>query len=965
MGRQFWQGKHTGNPENVGAGARNVVAGLASAREASSLPAILNMRDLVVFMVLIVVSVWGNNSTQIGGPAAFLYWILGTLTFLLPTAFVTQWLGRRFPGQGAPYLWASRIIGPDWGFFVAFCAWLPGITAVVSIQEGSLTFIQYFIPGITHTSLLQGILMLLMLLVATAFTCIPLRWLRYMLLIMVALFLSVFLFQGAAGVWWLSSGHAPAVDLTIPHTWLPGGGNVAVYGVVILTLLGVDIPQLLGNEIHHGQAGSRRATNYVWWGSAITFLAYITGTFAVMVIVPPARSSLLGANVEVIQIVFGPLAARIMIYLLAISEFASTVVCLLLYSRLLVAVAHDRRLPACLTRTNRSGVPVTSIVVQSAIIAAIIIVSFIAIPTIFGAFANPDTLTLETYTVLLAGSTALAAFSNALLFLFALRHLFRRRRRKRVSARLWACMLGLSLVGIAASLSGVAATVFSSWLPTLIPDGSWAVLTCSVILVSVAVGWIGSEVPRMRALLSEQKRVTLREAHVRAQLQEAYDQQQLLLSEVDRLYREQALAAVTDAITGLPNHRAIMTRIDEEVARCQRNGEHCAVIFVDLDHFKQVNDTWGHRAGDAILHEVARRLRNTLRVEDVVGRYGGEEFAVVLSETEPEQAAQAAERLRAAIALQPVTWQAEEQDEISCIPVTASFGLAIYGVHGFTREVLIECADKAMYQAKQSGRNRVCVADVRAQITTPEFIAPDRGRPQRSPPITVPPPPLRDETIAAGGDKPSPYSHRPATEIIAIQALTAAASAHDRGTDEHAHRMVQLAEATALKMHRSAEEIYLIRLAALFHDIGKIGIPDTILHKPGPLNAQEWVIMRRHPEIGQQIMEQVGGVFGLLASIVVAHHERWDGSGYPRGLAGEAIPISARILTIVDSYDAMTSRRPYREPLSSTEARKELQRCAGSQYDPTVVEAFLYVLDDMEADQWPYGSSVALSIETV
>ncbi len=140
----------------------------------------------------------------------------------------------------------------------------------------------------------------------------------------------------------------------------------------------------------------------------------------------------------------------------------------------------------------------------------------------------------------------------------------------------------------------------------------------------------------------------------------------------------------------------------------------------------------------------------------------------------------------------------------------------------------------------------------------------------------------------------------------------------------------------------------MIRLAALLHDLGKIGIPDAVLHKPGPLTAEEWAIMRGHPEIGQQILAQVGGVFALLSRIVVAHHERWDGKGYPHGLAKEAIPIGARILSVVDSYDAMLSDRPYRKPLSAAQARAELRRCSGSQFDPIVVAAFLQVLDEGE-----------------
>jgi putative nucleotidyltransferase with HDIG domain len=170
-------------------------------------------------------------------------------------------------------------------------------------------------------------------------------------------------------------------------------------------------------------------------------------------------------------------------------------------------------------------------------------------------------------------------------------------------------------------------------------------------------------------------------------------------------------------------------------------------------------------------------------------------------------------------------------------------------------------------------------------------------------------------------------------------------SACDHDTYEHSYRIAHSALGVARSLQLSQEKVCLVYLAALLHDIGKVTIPDAILKKRGPLNDDEQEIMRLHPQIGQHMLAQAGGVFGQLAAIVVAHHERWDGLGYPGGLAGEHIPVLARIVAVVDSFDAMTSSRGYRRPLSEAEADAELEICAGSQYDPRVVAAFLSMCD--------------------
>ena len=410
------------------------------------------------------------------------------------------------------------------------------------------------------------------------------------------------------------------------------------------------------------------------------------------------------------------------------------------------------------------------------------------------------------------------------------------------------------------------------------------------------------------AFLSISYAITTKRAVIRAdrtaELEHAYASLEVAHTAIQR-------QAMTDGLTGLPNHGAIVEQIEKELRLCQSNQRNCAIIFVDVDHFKSINDTWGHAAGDAVLYEVGQRLHEGIRKDDSIGRYGGEEFAILLSNIEQSQAFDLAERLRCSLAEAPCLWQQEETQAVISIPLTASFGLATYPLDGFTASGLLDTADAAMYTAKHTGRNRVCLPDEADEASLKE--EKNQQLPQ-----------YNEQSI--------------------LQTMSTMATLHDQDTQAHANRMIRLAEATMRVLGRSQEEITLLRLAAQLHDIGKIGIPDAILHKPGPLTQDEWGVMRQHPEIGQQILTQARGQFELVSHIIVAHHERWDGQGYPYGLAGQEIPLGARILSVVDAYDAMTSSRPYREALSEAKACEELEHGAGSQFDPQVANAFLQVL---------------------
>ncbi|HEV2656189.1 MAG TPA: GGDEF domain-containing protein, partial [Ktedonobacteraceae bacterium] len=201
--------------------------------------------------------------------------------------------------------------------------------------------------------------------------------------------------------------------------------------------------------------------------------------------------------------------------------------------------------------------------------------------------------------------------------------------------------------------------------------------------------------------------ITTKKAILQADRTIEVEQAHSALTEAYAIIERQVLH---DALTDLPNHRTIIAEIERELAHCQSSQRNCAIIFVDVDHFKQINDTWGHGAGDAVLCMVGQRLRDGVRKDDTVGRYGGEEFAILLTDIEQHEAFELAERLRDAIATQPYIWQVDEKQALA-IPVTASFGLAVYPLDGVTRKELIERADAAMYVAKHSGRNRVCLPD--------------------------------------------------------------------------------------------------------------------------------------------------------------------------------------------------------------------------------------------------------------
>jgi diguanylate cyclase (GGDEF)-like protein/putative nucleotidyltransferase with HDIG domain len=377
---------------------------------------------------------------------------------------------------------------------------------------------------------------------------------------------------------------------------------------------------------------------------------------------------------------------------------------------------------------------------------------------------------------------------------------------------------------------------------------------------------------------------------------------QLMLKNEQLLDTHLELQASHEAL----NHRALMETLERDLAHARRHQRPYTVILCDIDHFKALNDSYGHPVGDAILQEFTHVVRELLRAEDNIGRWGGEEFILLLPDTHLVGAETVAERLRATIA-------SHSFQTGGGIHLTCSVGVAVFPDHAHERAPLLDAADKAMYAAKHLGRNQVRMAhDTAVQEMTVQREAGDS----------------RDEQALMG----------------TVKALADMLAARDRYTGEHTSSVGTLAMQIALALGLGAAEARMIEVAGQLHDIGKVAIPDAILRKAGKLAEDEWVLMRQHPCIGAEIASNVPALRGCVATIR-AHHERWDGTGYPDGLAGEAIPLGARIIAVVDSFDAIITDRPYRPARDAAWALDELRRCAGSQFDPLVVETLARILE--------------------
>jgi diguanylate cyclase (GGDEF)-like protein len=351
--------------------------------------------------------------------------------------------------------------------------------------------------------------------------------------------------------------------------------------------------------------------------------------------------------------------------------------------------------------------------------------------------------------------------------------------------------------------------------------------------------------------------------------------------------------ALTDHLTGLGNHRAYQAALRERIAESERTGKPFSLCLVDIDNFKTVNDTYGHPVGDDVLVLIGDMLGS--RDHAQAFRFGGDEFAVIFLRDE----------MSAYRELEEIQGRLEHIEASPSGPVTISAGIASFPAHAENADNLQRRADGALYWSKEHGKNRSCLYSPSVvRIYSREALERETERSAR---------------------------------LRAAKNLVRFVDARDPLTANHSEVVSALAEGIGVQLGVDPETVDHLRLAGLLHDLGKIGLPDAILQAPRSLTEEEYAVVKRHPEFGHSLLEGLG--IEPVEEWVLHHHEHWDGSGYPDGLTGEEIPLGARIILVADAFEAITADRPYRPAQTQEAALAELRACAGSQFDPAVIQA--------------------------
>src|SRR5215469_16665462 len=458
------------------------------------LPRVLTTFDMVAIFVAIVLFITNAAVVQSAGPSAFGWWIIGFVVFLIPCAIATGQLGVMFPGEGSIYLWTHKAFGRFWGFFAGFCAWWPGVLVMVATGTLVISFLGYAFPGVAGLSVQeQGLIIVGVIVASAVLAVLRFRVTQNMVNVVFELYGLAILAMFASGVVFLARGHHSAVNPWNFSQWAAGNAhglnftNWTFFGLVVLALLGVEVPLNMGVEIRD----QRAVTRYLIWGSLVVMIAYVLATWGVMVTVHGATNGVITNVAQVVSIGLGTVPGQITAVVLALFFLFITVVYNYSFARLIFVSGLDRRLPPAMSHVNKALVPDIAVWVQTTIAALFTLIAFVLVPGISsGNSANSET---RVYDILQAAVTVIWCISIAVLFVDIL-IILRRYRTQFQERRLahpvvfWAC----SIIGGLGSIVGIIATLSGSWNPALITNNAGSVkIFGAVIAYGTWFWWVG------------------------------------------------------------------------------------------------------------------------------------------------------------------------------------------------------------------------------------------------------------------------------------------------------------------------------------------------------------------------------------------------------------------------------------------------------------------------------------------
>jgi amino acid transporter len=458
-----------------------------------ALPRVLNSFDMTVIFVAIVLFIVQASVMQSAGPAGFIYWILGFVTFLIPGALVTAQLGLMFPEEGSLYVWTQKALGPFWGFFAGFAAWWPGVLVMVATSDLVVTLMQSINPAVLSKPWQQGLVILAVLWFSALLSILRFRVTQNYANVAVVFYGAAILVIGLAGVVWLAGGNPSANSFTAPGAWSLSTANWTFYGLAILALLGIEVPLNMGVEI----VDMRAIKRYLIWGSSVVMLAYLWATFGAMVTVPAAQADPTTAVVQAVRIGFGSAdwLGTVVAIILMWFFISNTVVYNYSFSRLLFVSGLERRMPQAVSHINsKTRVPDVAVVVQTVLASIFTIVTFM--------HSGQSSIASQVYLVLQASVTVIWCLSMVLLFadVFLVKRSFPKKFDEVRVSRTGA-LFAAGAIGMVASAMGVIVTLWSPWDPSLFTRGSWITWVGIVSLVSALVAVViysMSEIMRRR-----------------------------------------------------------------------------------------------------------------------------------------------------------------------------------------------------------------------------------------------------------------------------------------------------------------------------------------------------------------------------------------------------------------------------------------------------------------------------------